>query len=264
MKNFGLLTIIFLLWGCSTVPITNRKQLALVSEYQMVQSSSLAYNEFLSQNEVVNLYDERTMMVKRVGEKLAEGCEKFLKDHGDPSRTATFQWEFNLVESDQINAWCMPGGKVVVYTGILPVTQSEEGLATVLSHEIAHAIARHSNERVSQQIMTQVGGSVLSTVLLDTELAAYNIDAIILNVYGLGANLGLLKFSRNQETEADKMGLVFMEYAGYDCSTAIDFWKRMSAAGNAGVPEILSTHPTDDRRIQEIEMFIPVAKSYIY
>ena len=251
--------------GCASVPITHRKQVTLVNEYQLIQSSQIAYNEFLNQNEVVNPYNEEAMLVKRVGNKLADACKEFLSDYGGVERVAGYQWEFNLVNSDEINAWCMPGGKVVVYTGLLAITQDENGLATVLSHEIAHAIARHSNERVSQQILTEVGGSALDVVLATTSTSANSIDLdqLIFETYSLGTSIGLLTFSRNHESEADKMGLVFMEYAGYDSRQAVGFWKRMSAQSTGSVPVLLSTHPADATRIASIEEFIPVAKSYV-
>lgn len=251
--------------GCASVPITHRKQVNLVNEYQLMQSSQIAYNEFLSQNEVVNPFSQDALLVTRVGNKLAEGCKKFLSDYGGVNRVAGFQWEFNLVNREEINAWCMPGGKVVVYTGLLAVTQDENGLATVLSHEIAHAIARHGNERMSQQIMAQAGGSTLEAVLASTGTNANSIDLdqLIYDTYSLGSNLGSLMFSRNQESEADKMGLVFMEYAGYDCGLAVDFWKRMKAQSKGSSPVLLSTHPADAKRIADIKEFIPVAKSYV-
>jgi predicted Zn-dependent protease len=208
-------------------------------------------------------YNTNAIMVKRVGEKLSEACEAFLRDHSDISRIAGFEWEFNLVQDAQKNAWCMPGGKVVVYEGILSTTQDETGLAVVLSHEIAHAIARHGNERVSQQMLSQYGGSAVQVLLGSAQYQGMDLSGLILNAYSKGAELGMLKFSRNQESEADKMGLVFMEYAGYNSEMAIDFWKRMSADGGGEIPFFMSTHPTDQQRISDIEAYIPIAKSYV-
>ncbi len=263
MKRILPVLLILFISGCARVPITHRKQVNLVSEYQLMQSSNVAYETFLSENSIVSPYDSRSLMVKKVGNNLAEACQKFLADYGDSERMAGYQWEFNLVESTEVNAWCMPGGKVVVYTGILDLTADEAGLATVLGHEIAHAIARHGNERVSQQILAEAGGSTIQAVLASTSFSPDMLDNLVLNAYSLGSSVGLLKFSRNQESEADKMGLVFMEYAGYDSYAAIDFWKRMAASSAVGVPELLSTHPADEKRIMEIESFIPVAKSYV-
>jgi len=228
-----------------------------------MQSSTIAYNEVLRESEIVSPFNEDAKMVKRVGNKLAVACKQFLLDYGGADRITGYQWEFNLIQSNDINAWCMPGGKVVVYTGLLDVTLDETGLATVLSHEIAHAIARHSNERVSQQILAQVGGSALDVVLASTDFSNIDLDQIIVDSYTVGTNVGLLKFPRNHESEADKMGLVFMEYAGYDSRLAVDFWKRMAAQSTSDYSILWSTHPADAQRIMNIEEFIPVAKSYI-
>ncbi len=255
---------LLVLFGCASVPVSHRKQLNFVSESQLISSSSLAYEEFLNENHIVSPFNANSQMVNEVGNKLAVACKKFLEEHGDVNRLNGFQWEFTLVEGEEINAWCMPGGKVVVYEGILPMTQDEEGLAVVLSHEIAHAIARHGNERVSQQMMTQYGGAVLATIFENTSYQGIELNQIISDTYGAGTQLGLLKFSRMHETEADKMGLVFMEYAGYDSKNAIDFWKRMANSSQGSPSDFLSTHPSDGKRISDIEEFIPVAKSYIH
>lgn len=255
--------ILFILAGCASVPITNRKQLQLVSEYEIIQSSKLAYTEFLEQNSVVSPYDERSILLKKVGESLAIGVNRFFEERGGKERVAGYDWEFNLVEGDEVNAFCMPGGKVAVYTGILAVSADEKGLAVVLSHEIAHAVAQHGRESVSQQVLAETGGAILSIVLSGLEFKYPELQGIIEASYGLSSNLGLLKFSRNHELEADKMGMVFMEYAGYDCTESISFWKRMKNSNSVQGPEFLSTHPTDEMRIMEIEAFVPVAKSYI-
>lgn len=263
MKTYLIFGFVLFFMGCASVPITHRKQVTLVSEYELIKSSNIAYDAFLNENDIINPYDAKAMMVKRVGNNLAEACRMFLLDHGDVERIAGYEWEFNLVNSDEVNAWCMPGGKVVVYSGLLDVTQDESGLATVLSHEIAHAIARHSNERVSQQLLAQVGGSTLEAVLGATDFSSEVLDDLMLQSFSLGSNIGLLKFSRNHESEADKMGLVFMEYAGYDCSKAVGFWERMASQSTQDYPVLLSTHPADASRIRDIEEFIPVAKSYV-
>lgn len=264
MKKLIIYSLVIILSGCASVPITHRKQLSLVSEYEIIETSKSAYSEFLSTNNVVSPYHPNSILIKKVGNNLAKGCEQFLKDHGDVGRLANFDWEFTLVEGEEKNAWCMPGGKVVVYEGILSVTEDEEGLSVVLSHEIAHAVARHGSERVSQQLMTSYGADALNVVLGSMDTKGIDLQSILLGTYNIGSQVGLLKFSRNQESEADKMGLVFMEYAGYDCSASIEFWKRMGANAAGGPPVFLSTHPTSEQRIQEITNFIPVAKSYIY
>ncbi len=264
MIKYTSYLFLWLLFGCASVPVSHRKQLKIVSESQLISSGAIAYQSFLDENTVISSYNTDAVMVKRVGEKLAVACQSFLDKHGDVHRLNGFEWEFNLVEGPHINAWCMPGGKVVVYEGILSITQDEEGLAVVLSHEIAHAIARHGNERVSQQMMAQYGSAALAILFDNSSFQGMDLQNIISDSYGAGANLGLLKFSRMHETEADKMGLVFMEYAGYDSRNAIAFWKRMSENANGSPPEFLSTHPSDQSRISDIEAFIPVAKSYVY
>ena len=198
-------------------------------------------------------------MIKNVGAKIAQATEKFLQSKGKASRTSGFNWEFNLVNDETVNAWCMSGGKVVFYTGILPVTQDENGLAVVMGHEIAHAVARHGNERMSQQLALQGGGLTLQVLLSEKPELTQN---LLLQAYGVGATLGSLKYSRTHETEADKMGLVFMAMAGYDPQKAPEFWKRMSALGGAKPPEFLSTHPSDETRIKDLQEFMPTAMKY--
>lgn len=263
MRKYLKYLFLLVLTGCASVPVTHRKQLSLVPEAELIQSSKVAYATFLNENTLISDYNPNTIMVKRVGEKLRKACEDFLRDHSDISRVAGFEWEFNLVQDPQKNAWCMPGGKVVVYDGILETTQDETGLAVVLSHEIAHAIARHGNERVSQQMLSQYGGSAVQVLLGGAQYQGMDLSGVILSAYSTGAQLGMLNFSRNQESEADKMGLVFMEYAGYNSEMAIEFWKRMSAGGGADIPVFMRTHPTDQKRITDIEAYIPVAKSYV-
>jgi predicted Zn-dependent protease len=264
MNKFLIYFLIPILSGCASVPVTNRKQLSLVSEYEIIQSSNIAYNQFLDDNTVVSEFHPDAILVNKVGNKLAVACRQFLINHGDVERVAGFDWEFNLVESEEKNAWCMPGGKVVIYQGILSETIDETGLAVVLSHEIAHAIARHGSERASQQLLAQMGGDALQTVLNSLDTKGIDFSEILSQTYDMGLELGMLKFSRNHETEADKMGLVFMEYAGYDSSVALEFWQRMANSSQYGIPAFMSTHPTDEKRIMEIEAFIPVAKSYVF
>lgn len=267
MKNrfgsiFGGLAVVFLLQSCATVPLTGRRQLSLVDESAIQKEAVLAYQQFLtdpSTKVIKNTQNAKT--VERVGGKIANAVTKFLNDNGYANQY-NFQWEFNLVDENQINAWCMPGGKVAVYTGILPVTKTEAGLATVMGHEIAHAIAKHSSERMSQAMAAQVGG-----VAVDVATSQNNetTRALLNTAYGLGGQLTLLSYSRNQESEADRLGLVFMAMAGYDPSEAVSFWERMAEAkGSSGgaPPEFLSTHPSDARRIASIKKLLPEAMQY--
>ncbi len=245
--------------ACSTVPITGRKQINLFPSSQMTEMALTNYNAFLDSAKI-SANKANTEMVKRVGAKIAAAVEKYMKDNGLSSELQYFDWEFNLVEDDTPNAWCMPGGKVVFYTGILPFTQNESGIAVVMGHEIAHAIARHGNERMSQQMGIQAVAAGLQVALSEKPEQT---QAIYMGAFGLGAQYGmLLPYSRTHETEADKMGLVFMAMAGYNPEEAVDFWTRM-AQGGSSVPEFLSTHPSDDTRIKNIKAFLPKAKSYM-
>ncbi len=245
--------------SCSTVPLTGRSQLNLLPEADMVKMSLTSYGQFLNENEVSkNQY--QSAMVKRVGTKVAEAVEKYLKDNGYESYIETFDWEFNLVESDVPNAWCMPGGKVVFYTGILPFTKNEAGLAVVMGHEIAHAVARHGNERMSHGMLTQMGGIALGEAMKEKPEET---QALFATAYGLGTQVGvMLPYSRKHEYEADKMGVIFMAMAGYNPREAVEFWKRMAEQAGQKPPEFLSTHPVDTKRIAALEEMMPEALKY--
>jgi len=205
---------------------------------------------------------EKVELVKKVGEKIARAAEEFMRESGMESAIKNYKWEFNLIDDDKvINAWCMPGGKVAIYTGILPITQDENGLAVVIGHEVAHAIAQHGNERMSQSLLAQLGGVGLS-ITLSREPAIT--QQIFMTVYGVGAQVGvLLPYSRLHEREADQIGLLLMAKAGYDPRQAIPFWQRMNEAGKGKrPPEFLSTHPAPETRIREIQSFIPKAMKH--
>lgn len=248
-----------LLVACSTVPITGRKQFNLLQESMLMGMAQSNYNDFLLTNNVVGDYDAQAQMVKRCGEKIAAAAELFLNKNHQLNRIKDFKWEFNLVDDPTVNAWCMPGGKVVFYTGIMPICKDEDGLAVVMSHEVAHAVARHGNERMSQQLLVAAGGVTLAVAM--NNKPSMTRDLFMLS-YGAASGLGVLAFSRNHETEADKMGLVFMEIAGYKSEAAIDFWQRMAAlSGGQKPPAMLSTHPSDDKRINDIKAYIPIAKA---
>ncbi len=256
-----VITTLFLsfLMACAVVPITGRKQLSLVPEQEMIGMSLTSYKQFLSENRLSN-DQSSTEMVKRVGSRIAAAVTKFLKDKGMEGRIKNFHWEFNLVKEDVPNAWCMPGGKVVVYTGLLLLTKDETGLAVVMGHEIAHAIARHGNERMSQNLAVQMGGMALSTAIQDKPEKT---QMIFMSAFGLGSQVGvMLPYSRLHESEADKMGLIFMAMAGYNPQMAIPFWERMSQKGGEKPPEILSTHPADETRIAKLKEFMPEALKY--
>ena len=249
---------LLLLSSCNRVPISGRSQLNLVPDSMMNSMSLDAYQEFLSENKLSD-NPEQTQMVRTVGKNIQSAVERYCRQND--IELEGYEWEFNLVEDPAINAWCMPGGKVVVYTGLLPVAQNDSGLAVVMGHEIAHAIAKHGSERMSQGLITQMGGMALSTALSKQPAVTQN---LFMKSYGIGTQVGfLLPYSRVHETEADHMGLIFMAMAGYDPHVAVEFWQRMSAAKKgAAPPEFLSTHPADQTRIENIQKLIPQAMKH--
>lgn len=247
--------------SCSQVVITGRSQLNLVPD-SLVNSLALEeYQSFLKEHKV-STDPQQTAMVREVGRRIAAAVETYFKQQGLSSQVKGFDWEFQLVESEEKNAWCLPGGKVVVYTGLLPVTQDENGLAVVISHEIAHAVARHGSERMSQGLLYQMGGIALSEALQNYPAAT---QQLFLQSYGLGTQIGvLLPYSRLHEKEADRLGLIFMGMAGFNPQTAVDFWQRMAESSSENPPEFLSTHPSDKTRIQAIKEVLPEAMRYYY
>lgn len=251
-------TAVLFITGCTTVAVTGRKQLSLVSDADVLAMSEQSYSDFIKQAPL-STDKTNTDMVKRVGSKIAAAVVTYLQSIGRQSEVADYQWEYNLVQSDEVNAFCMPGGKIVVYTGILPVTQTETGLAVVLGHEIAHAVAHHSSEQMSQQYALQIGGNLLGGLIGGTSQTFQN---VVNTAYGLGGQLGTLKYSRTMESEADHMGLVFMAMAGYDPNYAVTFWTRMAQQGSSSNIELLSTHPSDATRIADIQKLLPEALQY--
>lgn len=264
MRQKKLLVIIVLVllplfFSCSTVPLTGRYQVNLVSDAEMQAMSYAQYDEFLETTEI-SKDKKNTAIVKKVGAKIQKSVEQFLAKEGLTHHLDGYNWEFNLVKSDQANAWCMPGGKVVIYEGILPITKNETGLAVVMGHEIAHAIAEHGNERVSQGLITQLGGIGLAVATKDNSAET---QALWMATYGIGSQLGTLAYSRTHESEADYMGMIFMAMAAYNPEAAVDFWQRMSENKNGQAPpEFLSTHPSDATRINDIKLHLPEAMKY--
>lgn len=251
-----LLAVFILCTGCGTVPITGRKQVLLVSDQEVLSSSLTQYSSYMS-TAPRSTNANRSAMVTRVGQRIATATEQYLRQNGLESELANFAWEFNLVNDAQANAFCMPGGKIVVYEGLMELVASEDELAVVVGHEVAHAVAKHSNERMSQQMLTEYGAQILSVAVSQKSEAVQSMAA---QVYGLGAEYGVsLPFSRKHELEADYMGLILMTIAGYNSDVAIGFWQKMSADG-AQMPEFMSTHPSDAKRIKEIEKELPKIK----
>ncbi len=253
-----LLQLVF--HSCRTVPVSGRRQVALLPESMLVNMSLTSYNDFMASHKL-STDPVQTEMIKNVGQRIAGAVENYLRDQGLESRIADFHWEFNLIEEDVINAWAMPGGKIVFYTGILPVTKTEAGAAVVMGHEIAHVVARHGNERMSQQLLVQTGGLALSVALQERPEETRN---MFLAAYGLGSTVGvILPYSRAHEREADRLGLIFMAMAGYDPAEAVTFWERMEQlSGGASPPEFLSTHPSSAARIRDMKDFLPEAMKY--
>lgn len=253
-----LVSYLLLFAGCGSVPITGRKQLSLVSNQEVLSLSLQQYGEFI-RSAPKSTDQANTMLVQRVGRNIANAVETYLKTNGYTDQVKDYSWEFNLVKSDQVNAFCMPGGKIVVYEGILPYTQNETGLAVVLGHEVAHAVAKHANERMSNQIATEYGTAAVGAALSGSSAGVQQAAAVAI---GLGSQYGiLLPYSRKQELEADKLGLIFMAMAGYDPGAAAGFWQRMSQKGSS-TPEFMSTHPSDNTRIQQIQKDLPEALKY--
>jgi len=253
------IVLALVVFACSTVPITGRKQLSLIPASQMLSMSYSEYDGFLKSNKL-STNQEQIRLVKKVGGRIQKAVESYFAQKGLSDQLKDYKWEFNLVESEEVNAWCMPGGKVVVYTGILPVTQNEVGLAVVLGHEISHAVAQHGSERMSQGLLAQLGGQALSVALQNKPEQT---KQLWMSVYGAGSQVGvLLPYSRTNESEADHLGLIFMSMAGYDPNEAVTFWQRMAASGGQKPPEFLSTHPADETRIADIKKEIPEAMQY--
>jgi predicted Zn-dependent protease len=251
-------SVILIFSGCVTNPLTGKSTMAFVNNSQLFPSSFQQYNEFLKESEVVTGTADAAV-VNRIGAKLKEAAEKWLASEGQSSYLADYAWEYHLVKDDQVNAWCMPGGKIVVYTGILPVTKDETGLAVVLGHEVSHALLNHGQQRMSADVLSQLGASGLSLV---TGGASPETQALAMTAYGAGSQLfGTLPFSRKHESEADHYGLLLMAIAGYNPEAAVPFWERMAAMGGGGTPEFLSTHPSDATRINQLRDWVPEAKS---
>ncbi len=247
--------------GCTQNLVTGRKQLSLVSETELQSMAQQQYNAFLSENKVVNVnVNKDAEMVRRIGTRIASAIKLYYDGKGLTSVLEGYKWEFNLIDNKEANAWCMPGGKVVVYTGLLPITQNEAALAVVIGHEIAHAVAQHGSQRMSQGLLQQLGGAALQIALASKPAETQN---MFMTAYGIGSTVGvMLPFSRKDETEADQYGLYFSAMAGYNPQEAIPLWQRMAAAGGAKPPEFLSSHPSDETRIANLQRIMPEALKY--
>ncbi len=260
ISNFFIVVLMVLtLAGCKTNPFTGERNLNFVSNDQLFPAAFAQYDQFLSENKVVTGTQE-SRMIKNVGQKIVTAAERYLNANGYQGYLNDFAWEFNLVQDEAVNAWAMPGGKIVFYTGILPVAQTETGIAAVMAHEVAHALADHGAQRMSSAQLQQVGGAVVGVAAGGR---SEQTQQIIAQAYGLGTQLGvMLPFSRSHETEADRIGLTLMAIAGYDPEEAAELWKRMAAQSNGQAPpEFLSTHPASSTRISNINKWAPEAKA---
>lgn len=263
MKKIIIFAFISLsLYSCSKNAFTGRSQLSLIPESELQSMAATEYRQFLTQNKVVaTTANKDAEMVRRVGQRITDAITQYFTSQGKANLLEGYQWEYNLVDSKDVNAWCMPGGKIVVYTGLLPITQNEAALAVVVGHEVTHALAKHGNERMSQGIFQQLGGVALSVAVANKSQETQN---IFNQAYGIGSAVGvILPFSRKQEYEADQFGLNFAAMAGYNPQEAIPLWERMEAAGGGNKPpEFLSTHPAEGNRIEKLKKQMPEALKY--
>jgi len=255
-KIVGLVIVVMLILSCSTVPITERKRLNIVSDEQILPASFSQYEGFLKENKI-STNAKMTNEVQLVGVNISKAVDKFMRANGMVSEANMYRWEFNLIEDAAVNAWCMPGGKVVFYTGILPICKNTDGIAAVMGHEVAHAFAKHGQERMTSAYGQQLGGIA---VALGTSGQEAETQLLWNTIYGVGSQVGMLAYSRTHETEADKLGMVFMIMAGYNPEEAVQVWVRMSelSKGNAP-PEFLSTHPSNETRIKNLQAYMPTA-----
>ncbi len=260
LRMVVLCGLVLLQLSCSEVAITGRQQFNIVPDSVINSMSIQSYGQFLSQNKLSD-NAQQTQMVKRAGSRIQKAVEQYCAENNLLEQLRGYEWEFNLVEDPNVNAWCMPGGKVVVYTGILPIAQGEAGLAVVMGHEIAHAFAKHGSERMTQSLLVEMGGVALSKAL---ETRPAKTKELFMQSYGVGAQVGvLLPYSRVHENEADRLGLMFMAMAGYNPNEAVNFWQRMALAKQGPQPlEILSTHPADSTRISNLQRLLPEAMQY--
>ena len=256
-RQITLLLTLLLLYSCSTVPITERKRVNIVSDAEILPASFAQYENFLKENKL-SKDAELSREIKAVGQRISASVDRFMRANGMTEEANNYKWEFNLVEDEQMNAWCLPGGKVVFYTGILPVCKNPDGIAAVMGHEIAHAFAKHGQERMTSSYGQQLGGMA---VALGTSGQTYETQVLWNSIYGISSQVGMLAYSRTHETEADKLGMVFMIMAGYNPEEAIQLWKRMKeSAKGESPPEFLSTHPSNDTRIENLKKYLPVAR----
>lgn len=257
-RRYLILALLSLFIGCATNPFTGKKTMAFVSNDDIFPSSFAQYDQVLSENKVVkNTADAK--MIKRVGERIANAAERWLNANGYQGYLEDYEWEYNLIESDQVNAWCLPGGKIAFYTGILPIAQNETGVAIIMGHEVAHALANHGQQRMSSGMLQQLGAGAVAVA---TSNETVQERELYMAAYGLASTYGAaMPFSRKHETEADKIGLILSAIAGYNPEEGARLWQRMKAnSGGEAPPEFMSTHPSNDTRIETLTQLAPQAK----
>jgi predicted Zn-dependent protease len=249
--------VLTLLIACATNPFTGKKTIAFVSNTQLFPTSFAQYNQFLGENKVITGTKDAEM-IKRVGQRIAVAAERYLDANGNQGYLKNYKWEYNLVNDETVNAWCMPGGKIVFYTGILPIAQNETGVAAIMGHEVAHALANHGQQRMSAGMVQQLGAVAGNVVIQDEQKRG-----LFNQAYGIGSQVGvMLPFSRSHETEADNIGILLMAIAGYNPDEAAQLWQRMKAnSGGQAPPEFMSTHPSNDTRIANLTKWAPGAKA---
>jgi len=258
MKKTTLVVALLLIVACAVNPFTGKKTIALVPNSQLFPTSFAQYNQVLSENKVIEGTSD-AKMIDRVGQRIAVAAERWLSANNYSSYLNDYKWEYSLIDSEQINAWCMPGGKIAFYTGILPIAQNETGIAAIMGHEVAHALANHGQQRMSKGLLQQIGAV---GVAVGTSGQNGQQQQMWQQAYGIGSTLGILAYSRKHENEADKIGLYLMAIAGYNPDEASELWKRMKANSNGQAPpEFLSTHPSNDVRIANLQQLAPAAKS---
>ena len=256
-KQLTLILFVLFIFSCNTNPFTGKKTLALVPNSEILPMSFQQYKEFLSEHQVINNTAD-AKMIKMVGRKISMAAKRYLTANGYAEYLKDYRWEYNLVKDPAVNAWCMPGGKIVFYTGILPITEGEAGVAAVMGHEVAHALANHGQQRMSASQLQAIGAVAGNIAFMDDPKN----QKIFNSAYGVGSHVGvMLPFSRGHETEADKIGLTLMAIAGYEPLEAANLWIRMKKAGGQAPPEFLSTHPSNQTRIDNIKSWVPEAKA---
>jgi predicted Zn-dependent protease len=259
MKKIIAIVLLFtMILACSKAPITGRKRVILVPDSQVLPTSFAQYSGFLREHKLSDDI-EKTKQIKDIGNRIAKAVDRYMRANGMTKEADSYRWEFNLIDEPTVNAWCMPGGKVVFYEGILPIAKNKDGIAAIMGHEIAHAVAKHGQERMTNGIFQQVGG-VATQIFTGTQIKDPKKAQMFNMLYGIGSQLGILKFSRTHEREADRLGLIFMLMAGYNGMEAAEVWVRMSQRSGHQPPEILSTHPSNQSRIKDLKAYLPKAK----